>query len=99
MPVAAAAPVAMRAPMATPPHMAPVTVGGVTVDPALLHMCIPDDEPMLDDVEMTEEEASALESELVHLGMAPSPSSSVVPYLTMHRALGLTLLLGVALCG
>jgi hypothetical protein len=39
-------------------------------------MSIPDDEPMLDDVEVTEEEASALESELVHLGMAPSPSSN-----------------------
>ncbi len=56
--------------------MAPVTVGGVTVDPAPLHMSIPDDEPMLDDVELTEEEASALESELVHSDMAPSPSSN-----------------------
>jgi hypothetical protein len=61
-PAAAVAPVATRAPMATPPpHMAPVTVGGVTVDPALLHMSSPDDEPMLGDVEVTEEEASALE--------------------------------------
>ncbi len=67
MPVVAAAPVATRAPMAMPPHMAPVTVGGVTMDPALLHMSIPDDEPMLDDVEVTKEEASALESELGHL--------------------------------
>jgi hypothetical protein len=51
--------------MATPPHMAPVTVGGVTVDPALLHMSIPDDEPVLDDVEVMEEEA-----------LAPLPTSS-----------------------
>jgi hypothetical protein len=29
--------------MATPPHTAPVTVGGVTVDPELLRMSIPDD--------------------------------------------------------
>jgi hypothetical protein len=43
--------------------------------PALCHISIPDDEPMLDDVEVTEE-ASALESELVHLGMALSPSSN-----------------------
>jgi hypothetical protein len=57
--VAPVAPVATRAPMATPPHMAPVTVDSVTADPALLHMSIPDDEPMLDDVELTEEEASA----------------------------------------
>ncbi len=61
-PVTAAAPVATRVPMATPPRMARVTVGGVSVDPALRHMSSPDDEPMLDDVEMTEEEeASALE--------------------------------------
>jgi hypothetical protein len=60
-PVTAAAPVATRAPMAKPPHMARVTVGGVTVDPALRHMSSPDDEPMLDGVEVTEEEASALE--------------------------------------
>ncbi len=59
-----------------PSPRVPVTVGGVTVDPALLHMNIPDDEPMLDDVEVTEEEASVLESELVHPGMAPSPSSN-----------------------
>jgi hypothetical protein len=49
--MAAMLPVATPVPMATPPHMARVTVCVVTVDPALIHMSIPNDEPMLDDVE------------------------------------------------